>query len=264
MHHRTHASAYTPDMRLLLATSNPHKIEEVGAILASVALPEPIMLLSLRDLGLDGLDEPVEDATTFEGNAAIKACYYAQAAARAGHAVACIADDSGLEVDALDGEPGVRSARYAGHDGPRAQRDLANNRRVLERLASTPPARRTARFVCVIAVAEGRTEVEAESGAGSGLASAAACGADAGGVRVRATFRGTVQGRIITPDQADDPAQPERGRGMHGFGYDPLFVPDCLVGPEAGLTSAQIPPDRKNAISHRANATRALANWLAG
>lgn len=165
-------------VQLLVATRNPHKLEEIGAI--------------LREFGIDvcGLDViegevplPVEDADTFEGNAQIKAVDYAQAAGRP-----CLADDSGLEVDALGGAPGVRSARYAGAEGERDDRDRANNEKLLEELARTPGEDRSARFVCCMCLAD-------EKG------------------QVLATSRGEMPGWI-----AHVPA------GTHGFGYDPLLV----------------------------------------
>ena len=168
-------------MQLLFATSNPHKIEEVAAILA----PLGIDVVSLGALE-SKIPEPVEDGATFQANARIKAVYYAEALGRM-----CLADDSGLEVDALDGVPGVHSARYAGVDGQRAQRDGANNEKLLAELQGVPAEQRTARFVCAM------------------------CLVDDGG-SILAETRGTFQGIITT--------QP---RGENGFGYDPLlYLPD--------------------------------------
>lgn len=163
---------------LLVATTNPHKLDEIGAIL------EP---LGLQVVGLDTLSgevpEPVEDADTFEGNAQIKAIAFAKAAGRV-----CLADDSGLAVDALDGAPGVHSARYAGADGQRDDRDTANNAKLLAALEDVAEKDRSARFVCAM------------------------CIADPDG-NVLATSRGEMPGRI-----AREPA------GTSGFGYDPLLV----------------------------------------
>ena len=167
---------------VLLATGNPHKLDEVRSIL------EPI---GWRVLGLGDLDgpippEPVEDEDTFEGNARIKAIAYARATGRM-----ALADDSGLEVDALGGAPGVRSARFAGVDGDRETRDLANNRLLVERLAGTSEAERTARFVCAMCLATPEGEILAET-------------------------RGTFDGWIVLEP-----------RGTNGFGYDPhLHLPD--------------------------------------
>ncbi|MFO0872626.1 MAG: RdgB/HAM1 family non-canonical purine NTP pyrophosphatase [Phycisphaerales bacterium] len=164
-------------MRLLFASGNPHKLDEVRAILVP---------LGIHVDGLDGagaaIAEPEEDGATFAENARIKAIAYARATGRA-----CLADDSGLEVDALGGAPGVRSARYAGIGATRAARDAANNEKLLRELAGVDPSRRTARFVCAMCLASpaGRTLHE-----------------------TRGTFEGVV---------ADAP------RGANGFGYDPLL-----------------------------------------
>lgn len=206
-----------PGMQLLVATSNPHKLEEIRTIIRD----RWIELLSLSDLP-GPIDEPVEDGDTFEANAILKARCYAKATG-----LLCLADDSGLEVDALDGEPGVRSARYSETDGPRAQRDRANCVLLLKNLGDTPVEKRTARFVCAMALVDGRTANE----------------------EPLAIVRGTLEGRIITPDEAEDPACPERGRGNNGFGYDPI-----VYVPERNKTVAELASDEKNAISHRGNA----------
>jgi XTP/dITP diphosphohydrolase len=164
-------------MQILFATSNPHKLEEVRAILAP---------LGAEILGLDDVPhappEPEEDGATFEANARLKALYYAAATGRT-----CLADDSGLEVDAIGGAPGVLSARYAGVGATRAERDRANNERLLRELESVPDDRRTARFVCAMCLA-------APDG------------------RVLAETRGTFEGAIARAP-----------RGANGFGYDPLL-----------------------------------------
>jgi XTP/dITP diphosphohydrolase len=168
-------------MQLLFATSNPHKIAEVAAILA----PHGVEVI-----GLDALEdppaEPVEDGRTLQDNARIKAIHYARATGRP-----CLADDSGLEVDALHGAPGVISARYAGAGKTRAERTAANNARLLRELEAIPPDERAARFVCAMCLADGEGKIIAES-------------------------RGTLDGVI-----ADEP------RGTSGFGYDPLvYLPE--------------------------------------
>ncbi len=162
-------------MDVILASRNKKKIAEVEAILATY-LPD-IHLLSLDDIGFVGDIE--EDGDTFEANALIKARTALEAA---GGRYAAMADDSGLAVDALDGAPGVLSARYAGGHGD----DAANNALLIRNLSSVPPAHRTARFVCVMALClpDGRT----------------------------LTVRGETEGRII-----DTPC------GVGGFGYDPYF-----------------------------------------
>jgi len=200
---------------IVIASGNPHKVGELRAILARVGLDA---------VGLDRLPghppEPEETGRTFADNAAIKASAYAAATGRV-----CLADDSGLEVDALDGAPGVLSARYSGDDGPRDARDAANNARLLRELEGVPPEQRTARFVCCMALAR-----EGE---------------------ILATARGTFEGRIGLPDEVP--------RGRHGFGYDPLF----LVAPDFARTSAELDPDEKNRRSHRARAGEAMAPQLA-
>jgi len=212
-------------MRIVLASTNPHKLEEIRAVIGD----GPIDWATLADVpGGEAAREPVEDADTFEGNATIKARHYAEATG-----AWCLADDSGIEVDALGGEPGVISARYAGAGGDRTDRDLANNRKLLEKLEDTPIEQRTARFVCVMVLWD----------PGQGTAAA--------------SVRGTVEGRIITGDEAADPARPERGRGDNGFGYDPLFVL-----PDRGITTAELPAAEKNAISHRGHAARAMRDRL--
>ncbi len=136
-------------------------------------------------------------------------------------------------TSSTEGEPGVRSARYSGVTGPRSVVDPANNVLLLDRLRGVPEGKRTARFVCAMALV-------------------------APPDRAVAQVRGTVEGRIILPAEAADPAAPQRGRGSNGFGYDPLFMIDGL-----GRTTAELPPDHKNAISHRGNASRLMWEKLA-
>ncbi len=168
-------------MRLLIATTNPHKAREIGQVLG----PLGIDVCSLSDLASD-LAEPVEDADTFEGNARIKAVAYA----RALH-MPCLADDSGLEVDALGGAPGVHSAYYAGVGKTREERDPNNNEKLVAELRKLGTVDRSARFVCAL------------------------CFVDAEGSVLFET-RGTFPGVII-----------DKPRGENGFGYDPyLFLAD--------------------------------------
>ncbi|MEO0476715.1 MAG: RdgB/HAM1 family non-canonical purine NTP pyrophosphatase [Planctomycetota bacterium] len=208
-------------MKLLIATSNPHKIDEIMAVVNEAGAD--LALTSLKDAGVD-VPEPIEDQDTFEGNAILKARYYANASGKP-----CMADDSGLEVDALDGAPGVISARYSGVTGGRDIVDPANNKKLLEALGDTPASERTARFICAVAVAW------------------------PGDAQEPIQVRGMFEGRIITPDQAEDPEHAHAGRGANGFGYDPLF---WLA--DHGCTSAELSPQAKNAISHRGDATRKL------
>jgi len=179
-------------LSILLATNNAHKVQEIQDVLASVG----ITVQSLRDAGVDE-PEPVEDQPTFAGNAWLKARYYAQRTGRV-----CLADDSGLCVDALGGQPGVRSARYADAEGERREVDAANNRKLIESLQDVPEADRTARFVCVMVLAD----------------------ADATWAQVR----GEVAGRIVDP-----------ARGANGFGYDPHFLIDELGRTAAELSPQQ-------------------------
>ncbi|MFQ5589609.1 MAG: XTP/dITP diphosphatase [Phycisphaerae bacterium] len=139
---------------MLLATSNPGKVREVQAILRGL----PVGLTTLAD-HVD-LPPPIEDAATFEGNARLKALYYARSTR-----CLTLADDSGLEVDALNGQPGVRSSRYA---GPQCD-PAANNAKLIRELAGVPPERRTARFCCVMAVATPKEVVATASGSVSGV-----------------------------------------------------------------------------------------------
>ena len=168
-------------MKLLFATTNPHKAREIAQML----VPLGIQVCSLAELQ-PGVPEPVEDADTFEGNARLKAVAYARALQ-----MSVLADDSGLEVDALGGEPGVHSARYAGVGHTREERDRANNQKLISALRRLGNVDRSARFVCAL------------------------CLVDADG-RVLFEARGTFPG-VIT----------DEARGENGFGYDPhMFLPD--------------------------------------
>ena len=200
------------DRQLLLATHSTHKARELRELLDLPGLT----LLTPSDVGIT--DEPAEDATTFRGNAARKARFYA---ARTG--LPTLADDSGLEVDALSGGPGVHTKRYA---GPGAT-DTDNNARLLRALAGRPPAERGARYRCVLAFSDPATVP------GAGL-----------------VFRsGTFRGRI---------AMSPRGSG--GFGYDPIFEP--WTEPPGGRTVAQLSAQEKGRLSHRGRAARAMAGYL--
>lgn len=182
---------------LLIATHNPGKVAEYRALLADL----PLEITFLTELGID--DEVEETEPTFEENAILKARYFAQ---RTG--LWTWADDSGLEVDVLGGRPGVESARYA---GPGAS-DEDRYRKLLAELLEHPHEPWTARFRCVVAIAQPNGKV--------------------------ATRSGELEG-IIT----DQP------RGEYGFGYDPIFYL-----PDFEATLAELHPDVKNNISHRAEA----------
>ncbi len=197
--------------RVLVATSNAGKLRD----LAAAAEPFGVSLEPFPKIS--SLPTVIEDAPTFEANARKKAEHYSRFAP--GEVV--IADDSGLEVDALHGAPGVHSARYAalrsGRDGNST--DAENNARLLDELRDVPAEARTARFVCLIAAArDGQT---------------------------LATFYGAVSGRILFAAEGDE-----------GFGYDPLFFVEKL-----GRTFGRATPQQKASISHRGEAFRAFLQW---
>jgi XTP/dITP diphosphohydrolase len=196
---------------LVVATSNPHKIEEISAVLAPLGLE----VLGLAEAGGGSLPEPEENGATFEENARIKAIAYA-----AMLAVPCLADDSGLEVDALGGEPGVRSARWSGAEGDRATRDAANNRKLVERIAALPERDRAARFVCAMCLASPDGTIVAES-------------------------RGIFEGVIV-----------ETPRGANGFGYDPHLLLPGEGRTSAELSSAEKNARSHRGAAARAIASR--------
>jgi len=194
-----------PKPRLLIATHNRGKIREYKHLLAGI----PFHLVGLDEVGISHDIEETGD--TFSENAILKAQAYSQ-----GSGLLTLADDSGLEVDALSGEPGVRSSRYAGpHAG-----DPERIAFLLQKLAQTESPVRTARFRCVIAIAKPTGETVIAEGACEG---------------------------VIT----DTP------RGSGGFGYDPIFYL-----PDKGRTMAELSPEVKNQISHRARAVHLARNLL--
>jgi XTP/dITP diphosphohydrolase len=199
--------------QVLIATSNPGKLRD----LAGAARPHGIEIAGIPNFS--SLPTPVEDGTTFEENARKKAEEYS----RYVPAQIVVADDSGLEIDALNGAPGVHSARYAAEQPHLADEntdDHQNNARVLRELESVPPKKRSGRFVCVLAAArDGKT---------------------------LATFRGTAEGVIL-----DAP------RGTNGFGYDPLFY-----FPQIKKTFAELSAEEKAKYSHRGAAFRQFLDWF--
>ncbi len=234
-------------LTLVIATRNAHKVGEIRAILG-----DGFRYLSLEDFA--DAPEVVEDAGTFAGNATKKAVALAawlgqargaraQAGGRAPErqmdGILVLADDSGLEVDALAGAPGVHSARFAALDRDQPGNSLTaeNNAKLLRLLADIPPERRTARFRCVVALTPVlRAEPEGAS---------PVCYADEAELRTE-LFGGTCEGRIgFAP----------RGRG--GFGYDPLFMP---IGYER--TFGELDEAIKNKLSHRARALALLRSKL--
>ncbi len=206
--------------RILIATSNPGKLRDF----AGAAAPFGIAIASIPRFS--SLPEVVEDGAAFEENARKKAESYSLAVP--GELV--LADDSGLEIDALGGAPGVQSARYAAPDlqnkapylADSNTNDEANNAKVLRQLKGIPEDKRTARFVCVLAAARGGQTVH--------------------------TCRGTAEGVILNAP-----------RGQHGFGYDPLFF-----FPAIQKTFAELDPEEKSRYSHRGAAFRAFLGWCRG
>ena len=202
--------------RLLVATRSSHKLRELRELLE---VPADVELVSPDDVGIEG--EPDETGATFETNAAIKARYYA---ARSG--LPTLADDSGLEVDALGGAPGVYTRRYSGPDAT----DETNNAKLLRELDGLPAGRRGGRYVCVLALA-----LPGEAG-------------PRGGLRLLLR-RGTCRGRIATGP-----------RGDGGFGYDPIFEP--WSEPPGGKTLGEWTAAQKHAISHRSRAAARMRPTL--
>jgi XTP/dITP diphosphohydrolase len=188
-------------MKLVVATHNAHKVEELNAILGG-------QVDGLELLGYDG-PEPIEDGSSFLENAMIKA-----RAAYAHTGLPSMADDSGIAVEILGGAPGIFSARWAGG------RDNVQNRRLLlAQLADVPELNRAASFVCTIALVGPEGEI---------------------------SFTGIWPGRVAFEE-----------RGEHGFGYDPVFIPEGFE-----VTAAQLEPEVKNSMSHRSLALEQLASYL--
>ena len=198
---------------IIMATNNAHKLEEVRQILGGA-----FTVKSLSDIGCT--EDIPETADTLEGNALQKALYIYEH-----YGVDCFADDTGLEVEALGGAPGVYTARFGAMNGYGESHDAdANIRCLLDKLKDAKT--RKARFRTVIALVQGQ---EAE------------------GERLEKLFEGIVEGEIL---------QQRVGEG--GFGYDPIFAPT-----EAdGLAFAQMTAEAKNAISHRGRATKKLSEYL--
>jgi len=192
---------------ILVATANPGKIAEIGAMLDA-----DVRWLGLTDL--PPMAEIVEDGSTFAENARKKAAGYAKTAG-----LWTLADDSGLVVDALDGAPGVKSARFSGGKSKDADRTLIDHRNIaktLELLKGVPKEKRTARFVCRLCLANPE--------------------------RILIETEGTLEGLIT-----------DKEIGQNGFGYDPIFFV-----PHLKKTVAQLTGEEKNAISHRGSAIRKL------
>lgn len=221
---------------LLVATRNRHKVDEIRAILGP-----KVSCLTLKDC--PGAPQVIEDGLTFAANATKKAVTLARWLAGGGGNISkagyVLADDSGLEVDAINLAPGVHSARFAALDTGAGgnSSDKENNVKLLRLLSEVPEARRTARFRCVIALAPVFEEERLSS---------PVCSADAHELQTE-LFTGVCEGRI-----AFEP------RGIGGFGYDPLFVP---LGFDK--TFAELGEETKNTLSHRAKALHHLKARLA-
>ncbi|MBR6445639.1 MAG: non-canonical purine NTP diphosphatase [Prevotella sp.] len=198
-------------MKIVFATNNQHKLEEIRQILG-----EKFEVLSLNDIGCH--EEIPEDHDTLQENALQKAQYIAEK-----YGYDCFADDTGLEVEALNGEPGVHSARYAAIDGDGSEShdSEANMRKLLRKLGNNN--NRKARFRTVIALLESDGEGKTTK-----------------------FFEGIVEGRIA-----------HEKSGEEGFGYDPIFVPDGY-----SQSFAELGTDIKNTISHRARAVAKLVEYL--
>ncbi|RKI07377.1 RdgB/HAM1 family non-canonical purine NTP pyrophosphatase [Corallococcus sp. AB030] len=190
--------------KLLFATGNAGKLRELRALVG-----DAVEVVSLKDL--PPIPEPVEDADTLEGNAVKKAREYSKATG-----LPALADDSGLFVDALDGQPGVLSARYAPGD------DKARYEKLLTELADVPDEKRTASFRCALALVTGR--------------------GDEARVEV-----GRCEGVILRAP-----------KGTNGFGYDPVFQ----VEGEGGRSMAELAPEEKSRVSHRARAFQLMRRHL--
>lgn len=220
-------------IKIVLASNNKKKIKELETLLTEESSNNRTAeLLSLKDIGF--FDDIEEDGTTFEENSLIKA----SVPAKMGYIG--IADDSGLAVDYLDGAPGIYSARYAGEHGD----DAKNREKLFRDLDGVPEEKRTAGFVCTVAVVipvDYPLEIPEQYRISTELAKRR--GLDR---KKAAVIRGECRGLILTEE-----------RGENGFGYDSMFY-----YPAFGKTFAEIDGDRKNSVSHRGNAMRELRALL--
>jgi XTP/dITP diphosphohydrolase len=225
---------------LLIATRNLHKVEEIRAILGAA-----FQILTLK--GFPNAPAVVEDADTFAGNATKKAVELAKWLCAENSKLKIknskpdfvLADDSGLEVDALNGAPGVHSARFAALDKSENSADADNNAKLLRLLQDVPLEKRTARFRCVLALAPVlENEIQNAS---------PVCYADEWELQTQ-LFDGTCEGKILFAP-----------RGQNGFGYDPLFMPDGFT-----QSFAELGDEVKNKLSHRAKALAKLKKFFSG
>ena len=191
-------------MRIVFATGNAGKMREIKQILGDIGMD----VVSMKEAGYTS--DPEENGKSFEENALIKA--RALSSIIKDNETIVMADDSGLEVDALNKEPGIYSARYLGEDTPYS----VKNKNIMDRLEGVEPEKRTARFVAAIAaILPDGTEF---------------------------TTRGTIEGKIGYEE-----------RGANGFGYDPIFYL-----PDMSMSTAELPPEEKNKISHRGRALESM------
>lgn len=225
-------------MNIILASHNAHKIAEINKLL--LPLGGSICVFPLDSIGFSG--EIEENGSTFEANSEIKA------AVPISFGKIGLADDSGLEVDALNGEPGVYSARYSGEPCD----DKRNNRKLLEKLAEVPKDRRTARFVSVITLLFPENDpLYSFDGTVLNEGTLIERILDGGPLNGHRNYRGfSVRGECEGVILGS-----ERGNG--GFGYDPLFYVEKF-----GKTFAELTSDEKNEVSHRGNAMRKFASQL--
>jgi XTP/dITP diphosphohydrolase len=220
-------------MQLVVATRNPGKRREFAVLLGDL-LPAGTEVIDIAGWPTP-VPDVIEDKETFFENAIKKAVETSLATG-----CTTLADDSGLEVDALDGRPGVYSARYAGEHGG----DLANNALVVEELQGVPPEQRSARYVAVLALCLADDELGGSLDPGEPVGDGTKEGVPfRSGDRTVVWFRATCEGRIV-----DEP------RGDRGFGYDPHFFVD-----DWGQTMAEVSLSKKNERSHRAAAVRKMA-----
>ncbi len=204
-------------VQIVIASANSHKAQEIQMLLG-----QGYECRTLKDY--PGAPSAKEDAATFAGNAVKKALCLANWLKQNKHLTKSwiLADDSGLEVDILEGAPGVHSARYASGPNSENSPDEANNARLLQELEGRAAHHRTGRFRCVIALAQSGEHTQPQ------------------------IFEGSCEGRIA-----------QSASGEHGFGYDPLFVPNGFNN-----SFGELGPEIKSQLSHRGAALRQLKEWL--
>lgn len=221
-------------MKLLVATGNKGKIKEIIHEVEVAGLQERGLVIVGLDTLPPGFLDVVEDQPTFLGNASKKARHFATLSG-----LLTLADDSGLCVEALGGEPGVRSARYAGEPCDNA----ANNAKLLREMENVPEGKRQAKFVCAMSLA---SPPPMRTTTGNGGASILRGEAPDLAATDLAAMLDEVQGEIL-----------RTLRGEHGFGYDPLFY-----HPASRQTTAELAMAEKSKLSHRGKALRRMIAWM--